>query len=149
MEKSKRIFGVIALLVLIVVVVLASFAIQNKFRCYPNRDYASLEEFGTVWRNTEQDQRHCLLYWLLNEPPARFGTFPDSKLIGLHRDQVLQYLGGTLRPADTEYSWQVGAIESPSISDRLRFLLFPVKEYDWLAIEWNEEGIIVRVTTSA
>jgi len=134
---------------LLILLIFISFLFNSRsFRCgsYAIQDFGSFEEFSLVWHRSDVE-KCCLLKWLLNEEPIRHGKFENSKLIGLNRDEVLRYLGGNLNVDDTGYSWPVGDIEGNSIFESISFIFFPAKKLDWLHVEWNENGVIVNVTT--
>lgn len=59
------------------------------------KNYDTIEEFSAAWENTQWDNRHKSLEWLLNTPITRHTDYPveKSRIYGLTRSEIIALLG--------------------------------------------------------
>ncbi|MEM6258093.1 MAG: hypothetical protein AAGI37_07240 [Planctomycetota bacterium] len=143
-SKRKRNTVLFALAItMITVIALGNYLTRAK------RDFDSLQDFSNAWLHTPVEDRHVLLDWLLGESASRSTTYPieQTKLYGLKREEVEQYLGKDPAPIYMNDKWMifydVGSIES----DITGFFIPGFSKWDTLEIQYDDDGNILKIST--
>lgn len=123
---------------------LVAYVVSGIYRT--NRDFETLEEFSQAWMESPEDWRFRTLSWLLGAEPRRHKDYPvsETKLSGM-RTYHIQTLLGKSQMYRNSLTYDVGSIER----DPIGFFVPGFAKRDKLVIEFDDNGVVSRISTSS